>query len=91
MWETVDPDGQRVVLTLDRWRHIAVEHSELGDIRKALLRTIAEPHRRIRGRVPGEEWFYRQGIGPTRWVRVVVHYGPEGGRIVTAFPRRRFP
>ncbi len=28
MWETVDPDGRRVVLTFERWRHIIWRHAE---------------------------------------------------------------
>ena len=46
---------------------------------------------RRRGRWPDEEWFYLAGPGPTRFVKVVVHYEHGEGRIVTAFPRRAFP
>jgi hypothetical protein len=37
------------------------------------------------------EWFYLAGPGPMRFVKVVVHYESNEGRIVTMFPRRAFP
>jgi len=40
---------------------------------------------------PNEEWFYVENLGPSRWLKVVVAYGGEEGRIITAFPRRSFP
>ncbi|MEX2645347.1 MAG: hypothetical protein WD249_03700 [Gaiellaceae bacterium] len=91
MWETIDPDGRRVVLTHERWRHIVEEHEELGLEPSDILAVVAEPEHRLPGRGPQEEWFYRGGAGPSRWVKVVVHYEQTFGRIVTAFPRRALP
>lgn len=90
MWEMVDPEGRRVVLTFDRWRHILDEHGELELLREAVLRAVGQPDRRIPGRWADEEWFYGRA-GPSRWMKVVVHFDGEAGRIITAFPRRRFP
>ena len=50
MWETVDPDGRRVVLSFDRWRHIVEEHGELEPYRTALLAAVSAPDQRIPGR-----------------------------------------
>lgn len=91
MWETRDPDGRRVLLTAERWQHILEEHAELGLKPPDIVAVVAEPEHRLRGRAPQEEWFYRGGAGPSRWVRVVVHYEQALGRIVTAFPRRAVP
>jgi len=91
MWETTDSDGRRVVLTSDRWAHIVQTHEELAEDIDAVLRGLAAPTRRRRGRWPDEEWFYVAGAGPTRFVKVVVHYEGDEGRIITAFPRRAFP
>ena len=91
MWETIDPDGRRVVLSFGRWRHILNEHGELGRQRDAVLETVFQPDERLHGRERGEEWFYRRTTAPSRWLKVVVHYEGDVGRIVTAFPRRRFP
>ncbi len=91
MWETVDPDGRRVVLTFERWRHIVWRHAELADDLVGVLAAVAEPQERLSGGSTLEEWYYRREIGPSRWVKVVVHYEEGEGRIVTAFPRRLFP
>ena len=91
MWETPDPDGRRVALGEATWTHIVVEHDDLGCSPRDILRAVEDPGRRIHGREPHEEWFYAPGIGPSRWVKVVVHYEGDVGRIVTAFARRSFP
>ena len=91
MWETVDPEERRVVLTFVAWRHIVDEHGELEVYRAAVLKAVRQPDRRTVGRSPAEEWFYLATVRPTRWIKVVVHYEGREGRIVTACPRRRFP
>lgn len=90
MWETTDPDGRRVVLTAAACRH-ACEHPEVAPFRAEVLAIVARPAQRCNGREPGEEWFYGRGFGPTRFVKVVVHYEGRVGTIRTAFARRRFP
>ncbi len=91
MWEAIDPDGRRVILTFAAWRHIVERHSELDSLRTAILAAGSDPDRRIPGTERGEVWCYRHGVGPSLWVKVAVHYEDHEGRIVTAFPRRRFP
>jgi hypothetical protein len=91
MWETTDPDGRAVVLTDERWEHVRLQHPNLDVEPAVLLNAVARPSRRLRGRRPSEEWFYRRGVGPTDWMRVVVHYEGDRGLIVTAFPRRWYP
>lgn len=91
MWETVDPDGRRVVLSFAAWRHIIDEHDELELLRDIVLAAVHDPDRRMPGRSPREEWFYLATTRPTRWVKAVVHFEGGEGRIVTAFPRRHFP
>jgi hypothetical protein len=91
VWETIDPQGRRVVLTHLRWLHICARHGELDLEPDVLLDAVARPDRRAPGRGRSEEWFYRHGVGPSRWIRVVVHYEQERSLIVTAFPRRSFP
>jgi hypothetical protein len=91
VWETTDPDGRRVVLSFERWRHVLEDHAELSRHREAVLEAVARPDVRLDGRLRGEEWFYRRTAAPSRWVKVVVHYEGGSGRIVTAFPRRKLP
>jgi hypothetical protein len=91
VWRTVAPDGRIVVLHAERWRHISTEHPELSHRRGVILATVSSPDEWIAGRFPGEEWFYRENPGPSRWLRVVVHFSGREGFIVTGFPRRSFP
>lgn len=91
MWETVDPNERVVEMSFERWRHIAEAHPELLVTPSAILSVVAEPDRHVPGREAGEEWFYGREVGPSEWIRVVVHYERERGGIITAFPRRAFP
>jgi len=91
VWEAIDPDGRRVVLTFEDWRHVVERHPELASAREAILRAVAAPAARRPGHEAGEEWFYGQGFGPSRFVRVVVHFEGASGSITTAFPRRVLP
>jgi hypothetical protein len=90
LW-TLDPDGRRVELTHERWRHIVAGHPELAPHIANVTRAVQEPDRRMSGQRDGEEWFYLEGAGPSRWLKVVVHYEGGLGRIVTAFGRRSMP
>ncbi len=91
MWETVDFQGRSVVLSLAAWKHICDEHPELSTLRDAVIAVVREPMEHVSGRKPNEEWYFGQGFGPSRYVKVVVHYEEDAGQIWTAFPRRRFP
>lgn len=91
VWETTDPDGRRVVLTDERWEHVIVGHPYVRITPEELIGVVAEPSARMSGPESGEEWFYGTGLGPSRWIRVVVHYEHDEGLIRTAFPRRAYP
>jgi hypothetical protein len=90
VWETRDPEGRLVVLLGRTWRHIVDDHPDLRVTVCRLLAIVELPLIRIDGRIPGEVWNYGRG-GPSRFVKVVVHYEHDLGRLVTAFARRRFP
>jgi hypothetical protein len=88
----LDPDGRSVALTEERWAHIIDGHPELRRFRESVLEAVQAPSRRLPGRSLGEEWFYKAGAGPSRWLKVVVRYDAnDRGRIVTAFARRSMP
>lgn len=87
----IDPDGRTVELDGERWAHIVDGHPELAVHLEAVARAIAKPDRRLAGRREGEEWFYLASAGPSRWLKVVVHYEGGRGQIVTAFARRSMP
>jgi hypothetical protein len=86
---TTDPQRRSVMLTLDRWEHIASRHPELRHEQRLVMRAIQAP--RVQRPVSdGEAWFYLPG-GPSAWIKVVVVYSGDVGMIITAFPRRAMP
>ena len=84
---TLDPDGRRVVLTQEDWRHIKDGHPLLARSMREIMATVREPTRRLPGRIEGEEWYFTNEALPRLWLQVVVHYEGGEGWIVTAFPR----
>jgi len=87
----LDPDGRLVELDAERWSHILDGHPELAPHLESVARAVREPDRRRRGHRDSEEWFDLAEAGPSRWLKVVVHYEGDRGRIVTAFGRRSMP
>jgi hypothetical protein len=88
----VDPLGRTVHLTAERWEHIIDGHPYMAPHRAEVLRVVREPTARIAQPRPGQDWFYLEGTGPSRWLKVVVAFDEESvGSIRTAFPRRSKP
>jgi hypothetical protein len=94
---TLDPDGRPVDLLAERWSHIVGDqparagHPELRPHRADVMQAIRQPTARRPGRIPGEEWFYLAGEGPSRYLKVVVAFRAGRGTIITAFARRSMP
>ncbi len=88
-----DPDGLVVELTDERWAHIIEpdSHPELTTLQSEVLRAVSAPDERPPAREPNERWYYLSGVGPSRWLKVVVRLQEERAFIVTAFPRRKLP
>jgi hypothetical protein len=72
-----DPTGRSVVLNAERWMDIKTRHPELRPYRADVLAAVQRPTSQIPGRRPDEEWFYRRGAGPSRWLKVVVAWRPH--------------
>ena len=87
----LDPDERRVELTRDRWAHIVGGHPELRAHRADVMRALGAPTVRMPGRGSGEEWFYLEGAGPSRYLKVVVRFRGDRGHVITAFARRSMP
>jgi len=86
-----DPDGRSVELTDEGWAHIVGGHPELAPHRDDVIRAVQVPDHRRDGRRAREEWFYSEGVGPSRFLKVVVAYDDFEGRIITVFARRSLP
>jgi hypothetical protein len=91
VWSVRDPEGFEVVLDWEGWNHILRRHPYIGVGPQDIVAVVARPDERVPGREAGERWYYRRGLGPSAWIRVVVHYEHDRGLVVTAFPRRSFP
>jgi hypothetical protein len=90
--EIRDPEGRNVVLLAQIWEEkITRDHPELRDHLEQVLGTVfaadhIEPDPR-----PGRRRYYRQSVGPSRWLLVVVSFEQEPGRIITALALRKDP
>lgn len=89
--DLLDPDGRRVVLDAAGWEHIVAEHAEMAGHREAVLATVTQPHHRGVDPRPARERFWRRGLGPSRWLLVVVDFAGQLARVVTAFGNRKDP
>ena len=87
-----DPLGRTVRLTDDRWAHIVGGHPYMAPHRADVLRAIGNPTERIVQPRAGQDWFYLENAGPSRWLKVVVAFEEQAvGTMRTAFPRRDKP
>jgi hypothetical protein len=86
-----DPLGRTVLLTHERWTHIATRHPEISELEADVLEAVRAPDTTMPGRQPNEAWNYRQTAAPSTWLKVVVAYVEGRGHIVTAFARRTMP
>jgi hypothetical protein len=86
--ETTMTDGTRVVLFTDTWHQHILDpregHGELAAHLDAVLATVSRPDHREPDPFERRERFYKQGVGPSRWLMVVVSFEQDPARIVTA-------
>ncbi len=90
--EIRDSEGRHVVLLTRIWAEkITVDHPELRDHLDDVVNTVAAPdHAEADPRV-GRARYYRRGVGPSRWLLVVVSFEQEPGRVITALATRKDP
>jgi hypothetical protein len=89
---TADPDGREVIFDENARLHLQVRRPDLLQYLDVILTTIALPDHRAPDPVAGRERFYRQSIlDRRRWLRVVVDFQEEPGRVVTVFVQTHDP
>ncbi len=89
-----DPVFGRRVSAPDRmFTKVARDHEDVAGLsRRAVLETVAKADAHRTGNVPSRHLYYRRGMGPSRWLCVVVQYDHRGiGEAFTAFAVRRLP
>jgi hypothetical protein len=91
--EAVDPDGRRVVLTDTVWSgKIVRDHQEIAAYGPHVLQAVASPdHVAPDPNFEQRTRYYVRGVGPSRWLLVVVSYEQTPARIVSAFANRKDP
>src|SRR5262245_19008112 len=100
--ESIDYRGRRVLLDTDVWfDHILTEHPELRGNDRAIVLTLASPHRVNRHKdYPDREVFYRRGVLPPPdkddYPKVFVQFresrtGEMIGRVRTAYAITHIP
>jgi hypothetical protein len=89
--ETVDREGRRIVLDDAGWRHILEEHQEMEVHLEAVMLTVSEPQHWREDPRPGRMRYWRPELGPSRWLMVVVDFGVDPARVVTAYGIRKNP
>ena len=91
--ETTDPAGARVVLDGRVWdEKIVRDHPEVTSCKDDALRAVSAPDHVAPD--PGSsdrKRFYLRGVGPSRWLLVVVSYEQKPARIISVFANRRDP
>ncbi|MBV9537005.1 MAG: hypothetical protein JO321_16530 [Solirubrobacterales bacterium] len=75
--EVTIPDGVRVILLGDTWsQHILAtkRHPDLAPHLDSVLATVESPDHREPDDRPQRERFYKQDVGPGRWLMVIVDF-----------------
>lgn len=91
--ETTDPAGARVVLGDAIWREkIIRDHPEIASHLEDALRAVSTPdHVAPDPSFEARTRYYARGVGPSRWLLVVVSYEQTPARIVSVFANRKDP
>jgi hypothetical protein len=91
--ETTDTNGARVVLKDEVWREkIVRDHPEIAGHRSDVLRAVSAPdHVAPDPSFEARKRCYARGVGPSRWLLVVVSYEQTPARIVSVFANRKDP
>jgi hypothetical protein len=91
--EATDPDGGRVILLARVWDgKVLRDHVELAGYLPDVLRAVRTPdHVEPDPTYAQRRRFHLRGVGPSRWLLVVVSYEQEPARIISAFGNRKDP
>lgn len=73
------------------WAHVVAGHADLRDRQNLVLDAVGKPDHRGTDPINDRERYWRQGVGPSQWLRVVVDFSTDPAQIVTAFAERRDP
>jgi hypothetical protein len=91
--ETVDPNGKPVVLLGRVWHtKVLSHHPEMDGYANIVLHAVVAPdHTEADPAYENRRRYYLRGVGPSRWLMVVVSYEQAPARIISAFGNRKDP
>lgn len=90
--EITDPDGRSVALPARIWEgKIIRDHPELRGSLEQVIATVTAPDHVEPDPRETRQRYYRRGVGPSKWLMVVVSFEQELGRIITALALRKDP
>lgn len=91
--EAIDPDGAHVILLARVWNDkVLRDHVELDGYMREVLRAVGAPdHIEPDPTYERRKRLHLRGVGPSRWLLVVVSYEQEPARIISAFGNRKDP
>jgi hypothetical protein len=79
------PEGRTVVITDAVWGHVITRHENMAPYLSHVLQAIRVPDHREPDVRAGRERLFRRGLGPQRWLRVVIEFAPGFDQVVTTF------
>ena len=89
LFEVTDPRGRKVVCTEERWSgHVLQARPWMKGWEEEVRAAIEEPYFGVYqdADYPNRNIYYRLHKGKDRYIKVVVSFEDEVGRVVTAFP-----
>lgn len=90
--DITDPDGRSVALPARIWEgKIIRDHPELRGSLEQVIATVTAPDHVEPDPREAQQRYYRRGVGPSKWLMVVVSFEQEPGRIITALALRKDP
>ena len=91
MWRVTDRWGNRIELTVERWRHILEHHSELKNYLNEILETVQTGRRKQAPNDPHKYTYYKDFEGlPHNYTRMAVIVKLiRNNFIITAYPIRK--
>jgi hypothetical protein len=91
--ETRDPDDRQVVLLAGVWHEkIVPKHLELAEEVDAVMLAVRSAEHMEHDPIHRErQRYFARGVGPSRWLLVVVSYEQVPARVISAFAYRKDP
>jgi hypothetical protein len=87
----VTPSGRLVVIAATRWAHVLSEHEDMAPHLDDVVAALEFPDHQESDYRPGRERYFKQGVGPESWLRVVIEFGGATEHLVTAFAQDEDP